>query len=204
MGVDGWRRAARQAVAEARRGEPIASTRFVESHSASWPSGTRIATPSATSCSNARAAASRSGDVVRPLREKRRRLCRRQAVRELLEKRLRSLRSGPPDECAVEVREQNVVGEDRLPAAGDQPPAFTLEDERGCREADWTVGSRGLALGSAGDPAAVRASARSRAYSAATSRSSSRSTIASVSIPSTRRSTSRICSSSSSSSDVVK
>jgi hypothetical protein len=86
------------------------------------------------------------GDVVRSRRKERGDLGRRQALREVLEQRLRRLGRLPPRERRIEVRNEDVVGEQRLPAAGDEPLAVALEYDRRRGVPDGAVGGRRLAL----------------------------------------------------------
>lgn len=85
----------------------------------------------------------------------------------------------------VEVRYQNVRGEERLPSPSNEPPIIGLENNRRCREADGTVRRRSLPLRFSSRASRAASVARSRSYASVTSTSSRRSTIASPSIPAT-------------------
>ena len=70
----------------------------------------------------------------------------REAVGKAVKQRRRGVGGGLALKAGVEVRDQDVVGLDRLEAARDQPLPVAFEDERGGGEADGAIGLRGLDL----------------------------------------------------------
>ena len=89
------------------------------------------------------------GDPIRRIvaaSEQYRDLLRREALDEALEQWRRRIRSGPAIKRRVEIRDQDVVGLDRLEPAGDELTPIGAEHDRGGGEAHRAVGRRGLAL----------------------------------------------------------
>ena len=116
---------------------------------------------------------------IGPVGEQERDLGGRETVLEVLEQRLGRLRGRRSLQLGLEVGEEDVVGEQRLPAAGDDDDEspFRRKTTDGAVKRGRPSASAVLPWTSAGVPAAERASASWRSYSATTSSSSTSSTM---------------------------